>query len=96
MLSNVNRFRSSRRDLVKALGIFPLSRVFGAEDRMYLALNSVLVHGRVPWPQFPELAAKTGFPGCDIMLSPAMASGAAASRELLTRLKLKAGAIDFP
>ncbi len=96
MLSNVNRFRSSRRDLVKALGIFPLSRVFGAEDRMYLALNSVLVHGRVPWPQFPELAAKTGFPGCDIMLSSAMASGAAASRELFTRLKLKPGAIDFP
>ncbi len=96
MLSTVNRFRPTRRDAIKVLGAIPLSHLFGATDNMYLALNSVLVHGRVPWPQFPELAAKTGFPGCDIMLSPGMTAGAGATRDLFTRLKLKPGAIDFP
>lgn len=63
---------------------------------MFLALNSVLVNGRVPWPQFPELAAKTGFPGVDIMLGPAMKDGAAATNRLLASLHLLPAAIDFP
>ena len=96
MLSTVNQIRPTRRDLIKTFAALSLSRASAATDNMYIALNSVLVHGRVPWPQFAELAAKTGFPGCDIMLSPAMADSASATRALFQRLRLKPGAIDFP
>lgn len=63
---------------------------------MYLALNSVLVSGRVPWPDFARLAAKTGYPGTDIMLGPAMRAGAAQTNDLLHQLQIKPAAIDFP
>ena len=63
---------------------------------MFLALNSVLVSGRVPWPDFPRLAAQVGFPGCDVMLGPAMKEGVEATNKLYADLKLRPGAIDFP
>ncbi len=63
---------------------------------MFLALNSVLVSGRVPWPNFPRLAAQVGFPGCDVMLQPAMKDGIAATNSLFAGLKLRPAAIDFP
>lgn len=68
-----------------------------ASDRnMFLALNSVLVSGRVGWPQFPELAAKVGFPGTDVMLKPAMKAGVQATNRLLRKLNLRPAAINFP
>ena len=63
---------------------------------MFLALNSVLLGGRVPWPEFPKLAAKVGYPGVDVMLKPAMQAGVKATRELLSELHLKPAAIDLP
>lgn len=63
---------------------------------MFLALNSVLVSGRVPWQQFPELAAKVGYPGTDIMLKPAMNAGVDPTNRLLRKLKLRPAAINFP
>ena len=78
------------------MAALPIMRVSGAQNQMYLSLNSVLLHGRVHWPAFPELAASTGFPGCDVMLQAAMKSGAAATQELFARLKLKPAIIDFP
>ncbi len=63
---------------------------------MYPALNSVLIDNRVHWPDFARLAAKTGFPGTDIMLDAAMQAGAAATNDLLSQLGLKTGAINFP
>lgn len=63
---------------------------------MYLSLNSVLVSGRVPWPDFARLAAKTGYPGTDVMLKPAMQAGAEATHALLSELKIKPAAIEFP
>lgn len=63
---------------------------------MYLALNSVLIGGRVPWPDFAQLAARVGFPGTDVMLKAAMEAGAPASNKLLADLKLKPAVIDFP
>jgi len=39
---------------------------------MYLSLNSTLVAGRVPWPEFARLAAKVGFPGVDVATAGAM------------------------
>lgn len=63
---------------------------------MYLALNSVLVSNRVPWPDFARLAAKTGYPGTDIMLDPAMQAGAPQTNDLLHQLHIKPAAINFP
>ena len=76
----------SRRSFGKELAAAPLARAFApvarafAEDRnMFLSLNSVLLQGRVPWPDFARLAAQIGFPGTDIMLGPAMKAGARAT-----------------
>jgi len=63
---------------------------------MFLALNNVLISGRVPWPDFARLAAKVGFPGTDVMLKPAMKGGAGATRDLLAELKIRPAVLDFP
>ncbi len=63
---------------------------------MYLALNSVLVSGRVKWPEFARLAAKVGFPGVDVMVETAMAEGVQATRSLLSELKVRPAVINFP
>jgi hypothetical protein len=46
---------------------------------MYLALNSQLTTGRVPWPDFARLAAKVGFRGVDVMLGAAFKQGVPAT-----------------
>ena len=63
---------------------------------MFLALNSVLVSGRVRWPEFARLAAKSGYPGTDVMLKPAMQEGAGVTNNLLAGLLIRPAAIDFP
>jgi len=73
MLLGYDRLRMpyllSRRSFSKLLAAVPLSRALAAERNMFLSLNSVLLQGRVPWPEFARLAAKIGFPGTDIMSS---------------------------
>lgn len=100
MLLGYDRLRMpylvSRRSFCKLLAAAPLSRAFAGERNMFLSLNSVLLQGRVPWPDFARLAAKTGFPGTDIMLGPAMQAGADATNDLLTGLKIRPAVIDFP
>ena len=86
----------SRRSFAKLLAAAPLAKAFAAERHMYLALNSVLLQGRVPWPEFARLAAKTGFPGTDVMLGPAMQAGAGATNGLLAGLKIRPAVLDFP
>ncbi|MGI8991737.1 MAG: sugar phosphate isomerase/epimerase family protein [Bryobacteraceae bacterium] len=63
---------------------------------MYLALNGTLVANRVPWPEFARLAAKVGFPGVDVALTPAMQAGLESTRALLQELKLKPAVIGLP
>ncbi len=63
---------------------------------MYLALNSVLLSGRVPWPEFARLAANTGYPGVDVALDRAMKAGAPSTRALLDQLKLRPAILGFP
>ena len=63
---------------------------------MFLSLNSVLLQGRVHWPDFARLAAQIGFPGTDIMLRPAMEAGVSATNDLLAGLKIRPAVIDFP
>jgi len=87
----------TRRAACAMFASFPVALTsLAAEHNMFLSLNSVLVSGRVPWPQFAELAAKTGFPGTDVMLNPAMKAGVSATRDLLAQLKIKPAVFDFP
>ena len=51
---------------------------------------------RVPWPDFARLAAKTGFPGTDVILGPAQQRGASATNDLLAHLNLKPAVLEFP
>ncbi len=80
----------SRRSFGKLLAAAPLARAFAplagapSENRnMFLSLNSVLLQGRVHWPDFARLAAQIGFPGTDVMLRPAMEAGVSATNDLL-------------
>lgn len=63
---------------------------------MFLALNSVLISGRVKWPDFARLAAKVGFPGTDVDLKRAMQAGPGATNQLLAGLKVLPAVLDFP
>ena len=95
MTSSVNR--PTRRAACGVLASLPLALNAMAADRnMFLALNSVLISGRVKWPDFARLAAKVGFPGTDVMLAAAMEQGVEATRDLLAQLKLRPAVFDFP
>lgn len=63
---------------------------------MYLSLNSTLVAGRVPWPEFARLAARVGFPGVDVSTSGVIKEGLEATRALLKQLKLKPAVAGLP
>jgi len=63
---------------------------------MFLSLNSVLIGGRVPWPDFARLAAKVGFPGTDVELDAAMKLGISATKDLLAELNLRPACLNFP
>ena len=89
----------TRRNVVKALASVTAAvelKTLAAGQTMYLALNSVLISNRVPWPEFARLAAKVGFPGTDVMLDSAMKAGAEATKDLLAELKLKSAVLNFP
>lgn len=87
----------TRRSLCKTLAAATAFPLFAAADHhMFLALNSVLLSGRVKWPEFPRIAAQAGFPGTDVMLKPALEAGAEATNQLLKQLHLLPAAIDFP
>lgn len=88
---------ATRRAFVSSLAALPIAvTAAGAKKDMFLALNSVLIQGRVPWPDFARLAAKVGFPGTDVMLDPAMQAGVTATRDLLAQLNLRPAVFDFP
>jgi sugar phosphate isomerase/epimerase len=63
---------------------------------VYLSLNSTLVAGRVPWPEFARLAARIGFPGVDVSTSGVIKEGLGATRALLDQLKLKPAVAGLP
>lgn len=63
---------------------------------MYFSLNSTLVAGRVPWPEFARLAGRVGYLGVDVALDQAMESGLATTRSLLDSAKVRPAIINFP
>src|SRR3954447_17523413 len=80
----------TRRSICKLLAASaPVTLSRAANAGMFPALNSVLISGRVAWPDFARLAAKVGFPGADVNLKAAMKEGAPATVELLRSLKLR-------
>ncbi len=95
--SDVKSLLIGRRAACKLIAAAPvLATAQRSTARMFLALNSVLISGRVPWPEFARLAAKTGFPGTDVMLDAAMKAGADETNALLKQLNIKPAAINFP
>lgn len=63
---------------------------------MYSAYNAQLTGGRVQWPESAALAAKVGFPGCDVAILTAMKNGLEATRGTLAGMKLRPAAVDLP
>jgi sugar phosphate isomerase/epimerase len=63
---------------------------------MYLSLNSTLVAGRVPWPEFARLAGRVGYRGVDVALDQAMEAGLPSTRSLLETAKVRPAVINFP
>ena len=58
---------------------------------MYFCLNGVTIGGGGPLEQFVQLAADSGFPGCDVDVGYGVQHGAAALSDLFARHKLKMG-----
>jgi sugar phosphate isomerase/epimerase len=88
-----------RREALKLLASLASARALTAQSstrHMFLSLNSVLLSGRAPWPEFPELAARVGYPGCDVMLEPAVKAGVDQTLKLFDRLRLLPAIVDFP
>jgi sugar phosphate isomerase/epimerase len=64
---------------------------------MYASLNGTLVAGgKVPWPEFARLAAKTGFKGTDVNIGAAMKAGAGETKKLLAELRLRPAVVGLP
>lgn len=63
---------------------------------MYVALNSTLTAGRVPWPEFAHLAARLGYGGVDVDLDKAMNEGIDSTRALLSEVKVKPAVVGLP
>ncbi len=89
----------SRRDFLQsaagvACGL--ASAAQAAEAGMYVSLNSTLTGGKVGWPEFARLAAKTGYGGVDVNLAAAMKEGVDATRTLLATLRLRPSYCSLP
>lgn len=90
-------YRMTRRTACSVLAGLPAALTAAAPHRnMFLSLNSVLISGRVPWPEFARLAAKVGFPGTDVDLDAAMKLGVNATKDLLAQLNLRPSCVNFP
>jgi sugar phosphate isomerase/epimerase len=86
---------TTRRSAVKALAALPWALRAQDAKHMFLSLNSVLLSGRVGWPEFAHVAARAGYPGVDIMGS-AVQAGPGATKALLKELHLRPAVLDFP
>jgi sugar phosphate isomerase/epimerase len=62
---------------------------------MFISLNSSLTR-QMPWTEFAELAARVGYGGVDLNLGAARKAAPEATRELLSRLKLRPGVVSLP
>ena len=63
---------------------------------MYISLNGTLTAGRVPWPEFARLAARTGYQGVDVNTARAMEDGPEATQKLLGETRLRPAILGLP
>jgi sugar phosphate isomerase/epimerase len=91
----MKRLGITRRSAVKALVVAPAMLRAQSERHMFLALNSVLLSGRVGWPEFAHVASQAGYPGTDVMGS-AIQAGAEGTNSLLKQLNVRPAVMDFP
>jgi sugar phosphate isomerase/epimerase len=64
---------------------------------MYVALNGTLTAGgKLSWPEFARLAAKTGYLGVDVNLGSATQDGVEKTQALLAELRLKPAVVGLP
>jgi sugar phosphate isomerase/epimerase len=71
-------------------------RVQSAGTGMYVSMNGSLTGGKVAWPDFARLAAKTGYGGVDVNLGAAMKEGVDATRSLFAEVKIRASNTNLP
>lgn len=93
--------RIGRRDLIRSsIGLGAAlrmrDRACGAATGMYLSLNGSLTGGRVGWPEFARLAARTGYGGTDVNLAAARKDGPDSTRALFSELRIKASNAGLP
>ena len=89
----------NRRDFMKstAAAVAAAGRTEAAgSNGMFVALNSALTGNKVQWPEFIQLAAKSGYGGVDLNLNPAMKDGVDATRGVLNGLKLRTSFCSLP
>ena len=58
---------------------------------MYICLNRGTAGGSLPFEQFVQLAAESGFPGCDVDMGYVVQHGTSALRDLFAGRKLRFG-----
>jgi sugar phosphate isomerase/epimerase len=93
----------NRRAFVKS-GVAAGAALFGGaataaaapQTGMFLALSSALTGNKVQWPEFARLAARVGYGGTDLNLTPAMKEGLDATRAMLTELKIRTSFCSLP
>src|SRR4051794_33543812 len=91
----------NRRRFVKtAAGAGALAGIAGlapaAATGMFVALSSALTGNKVQWPESARLAARVGYGGIDLNLTPAMKEGVDSTRALLSELKLRTSFCSLP
>ena len=64
---------------------------------MYVALNGTLTQGsKLSWPEFADLAARTGYGGTDVNLGGAMKMGLDETRSMLYDKRLQPAVVGLP
>jgi sugar phosphate isomerase/epimerase len=73
-----------------------MDRALGAQSTIFVSLNGTLLNGKVQWPEFARLAARTGYGGTDVNLAAAMKEGLEATRALFAETRLRPSYCGLP
>src|SRR5882724_802235 len=87
----------NRREFVKSAALASVAvSAPAAATGMFLSMNSVMTGNKVQWPESARLAARVGYGGVDLNLTPARKEGLDATRSLLAELKLRTANCGLP
>jgi sugar phosphate isomerase/epimerase len=87
-----------RREFVKSAALLGVTGMASAAPStgMFVALNSALTGNKVQWPESARLAARVGYGGVDLNLSPAMKAGLDDTKALLAETKMRTSFCNLP